>query len=69
MNCHNPDAYSHASASGLWQFIPTTGRISDLRVAWWLDEPRDPDPSRHAALQYPGELQRQTGSVRPARSC
>ena len=33
-----PKAYSNAAASGLWQFIPATGRAYGLRQTAWIDE-------------------------------
>lgn len=48
----NPTAYSRAHASGLWQFIPSTGKHYNLRQDKWLDERRDPVASTHAALDY-----------------
>src|SRR5882672_4661024 len=37
----NPMAYSRAHASGLWQFIPGTGRRFELKQNWWYDGRRD----------------------------
>jgi len=37
----NPRAYSRAKASGLWQFIPDTGRRFGLKQNWWYDGRRD----------------------------
>jgi len=48
----NPTAYSRSHASGLWQFIPSTGKHYNLRQDSWLDERRDPVASTHAALDY-----------------
>ena len=48
----NPMAYSRAHASGLWQFIPATGRRFDLEQSWWYDERRDIVDSTSAALDY-----------------
>ncbi|MDR0304704.1 MAG: LysM peptidoglycan-binding domain-containing protein [Chitinispirillales bacterium] len=48
----NPKAYSRAHASGLWQFIPSTGKIFGLRNSYWLDERRDPIKSTVAAIAY-----------------
>jgi len=48
----NPTALSSAKASGLWQFIPSTGRHFNLRQDEWLDERRDPIASTEAALEY-----------------
>jgi len=49
-------AYSSASAAGLWQFIPSTGRMYDLRVDWWVDERRDPELATDAAIEFLTEL-------------
>lgn len=48
----NPVALSRSKASGLWQFIPSTGRYYQLRENEWLDERRDPVASTNAALNY-----------------
>jgi membrane-bound lytic murein transglycosylase D len=48
----NPMAYSRAHASGLWQFIPGTGRRYDLKQNWWYDGRRDIVDSTNAALDY-----------------
>ncbi|MBM3385562.1 MAG: lytic transglycosylase, partial [Betaproteobacteria bacterium] len=48
----NPMAYSRAHASGLWQFIPGTGKRYDLKQSWWYDARRDIVASTAAALEY-----------------
>ncbi|MBI4291606.1 MAG: transglycosylase SLT domain-containing protein [Betaproteobacteria bacterium] len=48
----NPMAYSRARASGLWQFIPSTGKNYKLEQNWWYDERRDILASTTAALEY-----------------
>ena len=48
----NPMAYSRARASGLWQFIPGTGRRYELTQTWWYDGRRDVIDSTEAALEY-----------------
>ncbi len=48
----NPMAYSRAKASGLWQFIPSTGKRYNLNQNWWKDERRDIVASTSAALDY-----------------
>ena len=48
----NPMAYSRAHASGLWQFIPGTGKRYELAQNWWYDGRRDIVASTAAALDY-----------------
>ena len=48
----NPTALSVAQASGLWQFIPSTGRAFNLEQDWWVDNRRDVVKSTQAALDY-----------------
>ena len=48
----NPMAYSRAHASGLWQFIPGTGKRYELKQNWWFDARRDIVDSTAAALDY-----------------
>ena len=48
----NPVAYSRSRASGLWQFIPSTGKHYGLKQNWWVDERRDVLMSTNAALDY-----------------
>jgi membrane-bound lytic murein transglycosylase D len=48
----NPVAYSRARASGLWQFIPGTGRRYDLKQNWYYDGRRDVVAATSAALDY-----------------
>ncbi len=49
---YNPRARSYARARGLWQFIPATGKLYDLKIDWWIDERCDPEKSTDAALNY-----------------
>lgn len=49
---YNPLAYSRSHASGLWQFIPSTGRNFNLTQDKWVDERRDVIASTNAALDY-----------------
>ena len=51
-SAYNPMAYSRAKASGLWQFIPSTGKRYNLDQDWWKDERRDIVASTAAALEY-----------------
>ncbi len=48
----DPFAYSHGRASGLWQFIPGTGKRFGLKQNWWYDGRRDITESTRAALDY-----------------
>jgi membrane-bound lytic murein transglycosylase D len=48
----NPVAYSRSRASGLWQFIPSTGKHYGLQQNWWIDERRDVIRATNAALDY-----------------
>ncbi|MBL0351726.1 MAG: transglycosylase SLT domain-containing protein [Dechloromonas sp.] len=48
----NPMAYSRSHASGLWQFIPATGKRFNLEQTWWQDQRRDIVASTDAALEY-----------------
>jgi len=48
----NPMAYSRAHASGIWQFVPGTGKRFELRQNWWYDGRRDIVDSTNAALDY-----------------
>jgi membrane-bound lytic murein transglycosylase D len=48
----NPMAYSRAHASGIWQFIPGTGKRYELQQNWWYDGRRDIVASTNAALDY-----------------
>jgi membrane-bound lytic murein transglycosylase D len=54
-----PAAYSPAHASGLWQFIPSTGRIYGLKQTRWYDGRRDVLDSTDAALDYLTKLNRE----------
>ncbi|MEW6331661.1 MAG: LysM peptidoglycan-binding domain-containing protein [Pseudomonadota bacterium] len=51
-SAYKPLAYSRARASGLWQFIPSTGRLYGLKANWWYDGRRDVQASTQAALDY-----------------
>ncbi len=46
----DPFAYSHGSAAGLWQFIPSTGKRFGLEQNWWYDGRRDVAKATDAAL-------------------
>ncbi|WP_339668034.1 LysM peptidoglycan-binding domain-containing protein [Dasania marina] len=48
----DPFAYSHGRASGMWQFIPGTAKMFNLKSNWWYDGRRDTLDSTQAALDY-----------------
>ena len=48
----NPQAMSSAKASGMWQFVPATGRDFSLRQNMFRDDRRDVLASTRAALDY-----------------
>ncbi|WP_111640858.1 LysM peptidoglycan-binding domain-containing protein [Marinimicrobium alkaliphilum] len=48
----DPFAYSHGRASGIWQFVPATGRQFGLKQNWWYDGRRDIVASTDAAIRY-----------------
>ena len=48
----NPQAMSSARASGMWQFIPSTGKHFDLKQNVFRDDRRDVLASTRAALDY-----------------
>ncbi|TDM06925.1 MAG: lytic transglycosylase [Ideonella sp. MAG2] len=54
----NPQAMSTAKASGMWQFIPSTGKDYDLKQNIFRDDRRDVLASTRAALDYLGRLNR-----------
>jgi membrane-bound lytic murein transglycosylase D len=51
-SAYNPVAYSSAHASGIWQFIPSTGKHYGLKQNWWYDGRRDVIAATGAALDY-----------------
>ena len=52
----NPVALSSSDASGIWQFIPSTGRHYGLKQDNWYDGRRDFTAATNAALDYLGKL-------------
>lgn len=51
-SAYNPKAYSTSRASGIWQFIPSTGKHFGLKQNWWFDNRRNITFATDAALSY-----------------
>ncbi|OIR25571.1 lytic transglycosylase [Bathymodiolus thermophilus thioautotrophic gill symbiont] len=51
-SAYYPFSYSHGTASGLWQFIPGTGKLYGLKQNYWVDERRSVIHSTRAAVRY-----------------
>ena len=51
-SAYHPFAYSPSHASGIWQFIPSTGKHYGLKQNWWYDGRRDIIASTTAAMDY-----------------
>ena len=58
----NPGALSSARASGIWQFIPSTGKHFGMQQNWWYDGRRDVINATNGALDYLQKLHDQFGS-------
>ncbi len=61
-SAYNPMAYSASHASGIWQFIPSTGKNFGLRENGWYDGRRDVVAATKAALDYLERLHQQFGT-------
>lgn len=57
----NPQAVSSARASGMWQFMPKTGKSFDLKQNAFRDDRRDVQASTRAALDYLERLHKMFG--------
>ena len=51
-SAYNPQAYSRSHASGIWQFVPSTGKNYGLKQNHWVDNRRDITAATDAALNY-----------------
>jgi membrane-bound lytic murein transglycosylase D len=56
-----PKAMSWAAASGLWQFIPGTGRTYGLRQTAWIDERNSFEQATRASARYLKDLYKHFG--------
>ena len=57
----DPQAMSRARASGMWQFMPATGKDFELRQNVFRDDRRDVLASTRAALDYLARLHKRFG--------
>ncbi|TDF38465.1 LysM peptidoglycan-binding domain-containing protein [Alteromonadaceae bacterium M269] len=48
----DPFAYSHGRASGVWQFVPGTGKRFGMKQNWWYDGRRDVYAATQGAIAY-----------------
>jgi membrane-bound lytic murein transglycosylase D len=52
----NPRAVSRAGATGLWQFMYSTGKLYKLEINSFVDQRRDPIASSYAAAHFLSDL-------------
>lgn len=58
-SAYNPNALSTSRASGIWQFIPSTGTHYGLKQNFWFDSRRDVVAATESALNYLTKLRTQ----------
>lgn len=58
-SAYRNSAYSHAGAAGMWQFIPSTGRLYGLMQTPSYDARLDAHQATHAAFDYLQKLHNQ----------
>jgi membrane-bound lytic murein transglycosylase D len=51
-SAYNPNALSTSRASGIWQFIPSTGKLYGMNQNFWFDSRRDVIAATEGALNY-----------------
>ena len=69
-SAYQPFAYSRSHASGIWQFIPGTGKMYGLKQNWWYDGRRDITEATRGALDYLEKLNKQfNGDWQHALAC
>lgn len=61
-SAYNPKAYSTSRASGIWQFVPSTGKYFGLKQNWWFDNRRNITFATDAALTYLEKLHAMFGA-------
>lgn len=61
-SAYNPQAYSTSHASGIWQFVPSTGKYFGLKQNWWFDNRRNITFATEAALTYLQKLHAMFGA-------
>lgn len=61
-SAYNPKANSTSQASGIWQFIPSTGKHFGLKQNWWVDNRRNVTFATDAALTYLQKLHTMFGA-------
>lgn len=52
----NPTAVSRMGATGMWQFMYTTGKVYKLEITSFIDQRRDPIASTKAACEFLNDL-------------